>query len=538
VSVRAGLFGHVDELEAEIRELYLLDDAPWIVGYSGGKDSSVTAQMVWRAIAALPIAQRHKTVFLISTDTRVENPIISSWVERQHAAITAAAAAQAMPVVAVRLMPKIEESFWVMLIGRGYAAPRPKFRWCTERLKINPSDAFIRSISADGSGRGAILVLGTRRAESAVRAAHMDRASAAAGGSARLTAGQSIPGTRCYTPIEDLNSDEVWMTLMQRQNPWESPGHDVSNKHLLSLYRTASPDNECPVVVDTTTPSCGASRFGCWTCTMVEQDKSLLAMVENDPDHEWMAPLIAFRDRLDIENDRHLRDFRRMNGLVQLHKGRPIPGPYHESARHEWLRDLLKTEGHVRALAPEPFRTLRLISDAELEEIQRIWVTEKHELEDALPGIVQDCRGEPFSAGRLSQVPMGHLSALQSASRTPMEYALVRTVYGVRLRDLDLDKVARRFKYRSSEEAVSDLATQGDMFQRGFDPLWSRAVQAAVAAAAPSPKVPDSAAPWVLLGTLHGIMGGPEACGDPPYVEAFIAARHPRREQEAATGGP
>jgi len=72
-----------------------------------------------------------------------------------------------------KLTPEIEDSFWVNLIGKGYPAPRLKFRWCTERLKIKPSNKFIREV-VRSSGE-AILVLGTRKAESALRAANMAR---------------------------------------------------------------------------------------------------------------------------------------------------------------------------------------------------------------------------------------------------------------------------------------------------------------------------------------------------------------------------
>ncbi|WP_295456739.1 hypothetical protein [uncultured Thiodictyon sp.] len=127
---------------------------------------------------------------------------------------------------------------------------------------------------------------------------------------------------------------------MQTRNPW---GYD--NRELLGMYAGASADGECPLVVDTSTPSCGDSRLGCWVCTLVEQDKSMAAMIQNDQKKEWMMPLLDLRNALDFrggpidpqghsETDRHLRDFRRMSGAVQLMKdGRLIPGPYIQEAR-------------------------------------------------------------------------------------------------------------------------------------------------------------------------------------------------------------
>ena len=102
---------------------------------------------------------------------------------------------------------------------------------------------------------------------------------------------------------------------MQTPNPW---GYE--NRDLLTMYQGASADGECPLVVDTTTPSCGDSRFGCWVCTLVDEDKSMQAMIRNDQDKDWMEPLLDLRNELDPKREeRESRDFRRMSGLVQLY---------------------------------------------------------------------------------------------------------------------------------------------------------------------------------------------------------------------------
>uniref|UniRef100_UPI0025F8E0B3 DNA phosphorothioation system sulfurtransferase DndC n=1 Tax=uncultured Thiodictyon sp. TaxID=1846217 RepID=UPI0025F8E0B3 len=188
-------------------------------------------------------------------------------------------------------------------------------------------------------------------------------------------------------------------------------GYD--NRELLGMYAGASADGECPLVVDTSTPSCGDSRLGCWVCTLVEQDKSMAAMIQNDQEKEWMMPLLDLRNALDFrggpvdaqehsETDRRLRDFRRMNGAVQLMKdGRPIPGPYIQEARETWLRGLLQAQTQIRRHGPPEVRHLALIAAEELQEIRRIWVIEKHEMEDSLPRIYRDVTGEEYPGRRL-----------------------------------------------------------------------------------------------------------------------------------------
>ncbi|UKO96231.1 DNA phosphorothioation system sulfurtransferase DndC [Nostoc sp. UHCC 0870] len=390
----------IQALTTEIQELYCLDAIPWVVGYSGGKDSTATLQLVWNAIAELPPEKRTKTIYVITTDTLVENPIVAAWVRNSLKQMKSAAQARELPFEPHLLQPDFKETFWVGFIGKGYPAPRGKFRWCTERLKINPSNRFIRDvIRASGE---AIVVLGTRKAESTRRASRMKKLEAKRVRD-HLSPNMNLPNSLVYSPIEDWQNDEVWIYLMQWENPW-----GYSNKDLFSMYRGASADNECPLVVDTTTPSCGSSRFGCWVCTLVSQDKSLAAMIQNDEEKEWMQPLLDFRKELDAEETRDRRDFRRRSGVVQLYERNleneisiePIPGPYVKEAREDWLRKLLTVEKQIRQTAPENMRDITLISLEELSEIRRIWLEERHEFDDSLPRIYQEITGQEFKDPR------------------------------------------------------------------------------------------------------------------------------------------
>lgn len=389
-------------IKEEVRELYRADNVPWIIGYSGGKDSTAVVQIAWESISGLPVEERHKEVHIISTDTRVENPIVSEWVERSHATMRQKADAFQMPFVPHGLKPDVSNSYWTNLIGRGYPAPRHKFRWCTERMKINPSNHFIGGIVRKNGE--AILLLGTRKKESSRRAATMKQHEKYRVRD-RLSPNSSLPGTLVYTPIEDWSNDEVWMYLMQNNNPW---GHD--NKALLTMYSGASEDGECPLVVDTSTPSCGDSRFGCWVCTLVDKDKSMSAMIQNDDEKNWMLPLLEYRNNYldfrpkdgsrDEQTDRRRRDFRRMNGSITLYNERAVHGPYTQEARIELLRELLIAQEEVRELGREKgikhSESMDLIQLDELEEIRRIWVVEKHETEDALPVVYEDATKRPY----------------------------------------------------------------------------------------------------------------------------------------------
>ena len=386
----------------EIRALYLADNIPWVVGYSGGKDSTATLQLVWLALMEVPAERRAKPVHVISTDTLVENPIVAAWVTRSLDCMREAALRKGLPITPQRLTPAVTDSFWVNLIGKGYPAPRPKFRWCTERLKIRPSNTFITNVVKENGE--AILVLGTRKAESAARNQVMTRLEAGRVRD-RLSPNASLPNSLVFSPIEDWSNDDVWMFLMQVKNPW-----DFDNKDLLTMYQGASADGECPLVVDSSTPSCGDSRFGCWVCTLVDKDKSMQAMIQNDEEKEWMLPLLQLRNELDAKetggDDRHLRDFRRMTGAVQVFHNRTIPGPYKQSVRENWLKRVLGAQTWIRRNGPDSVRELTLVTQEELEEIRRIWVVEKHEIEDALPEIYVTATGTPYPGAVLDEQPL------------------------------------------------------------------------------------------------------------------------------------
>lgn len=465
-----GLSRTVAALTEEIRELYLADAVPWIIGYSGGKDSTATLQLVWNALSELPVEQRTKTVHVVSTDTLVENPIVATWVRKSLDVMGDRARALQMPITPHLLHPRVEDSFWVNLIGKGYPAPRPKFRWCTERLKIRPSNGFISKIVTENGE--AILCIGARKAESTARARVLSKNQKHRVRD-RLSPSATLSGCSIYTPIEDWSNDDVWMFLMQVPNAW-----GYSNKDLLGMYAGASEDGECPLVVDTSSPSCGDSRFGCWVCTLVEKDKSMTAMIHNDEEKEWMMPLLKLRNELDFRpdeehpdrtDDRHLRDFRRMTGAIQvMQSGQPVPGPYTQASRERWLRKLLEAQTWIRCHGPVDVQAIELVTIKELEEIRRIWVVDKHELEDTLPRIYEEVTGHTYK-GRglddnlvLGAEEMGALRSL--CADDDMHYELTRELLSVERQQRahakrsglfdDLEKAFSRHFYDDREDAV------------------------------------------------------------------------------------
>ena len=363
MSVAAALLLSDDDLDlklkvirAEMREEYFSDvPYPWIVGFSGGKDSTLVAHLVFELLMDMPPSRRRRTVHIVANDTLVESPLVIGHIKAVQAQMREAAEAFNLPVKVVTTRPTDDDTFWVNLIGRGYPSPNRSFRWCTDRMKIRPTSRYIRE-QVDTTGQ-AILLLGVRRDESAKRAVSVAKYD----NGERLNRHNDMVGCLVFRPIVDLTLGDVWEFLGTEAPPWGG-----SHAALITLYRN-SLGGECPVVVGKSdAPSCGtsSSRFGCWTCTVVQKDRSLEGFVEAG--FSEFGPLLEFRDWLStIRNDPARRSARRRNGKFTINdSGTFVPGPFTPDTRAEILERLLAVQGVVGR---------ELISSTELARVREIW---------------------------------------------------------------------------------------------------------------------------------------------------------------------
>ena len=355
----AGIGDSIDaikETRINMRINFLADNRPWVVAYSGGKDSTLTLQLVYELLLSLPPKDR-KPVYVIASDTRVEAPIVADYVSNSLHQLETHAKEAGIEVFVHLVQPEIENSFWTNIIGKGYPPPNRWFRWCTSKLKIKPIRLVIDNITAKHGS--VILLLGSRKAESNNRSRSIDSREYNSRG---LNPHHEIPNALVMQPIVNWTTDEVWEYLFKNNPaPWK-----ISHDRMLDLYRQAN-SGECPVVTDLNTPACGGSRFGCWTCTVVSKDKSMAGFISSGD--EWMEPLYDFRNWLkDYREDESTRNIYKRNGQSGL-------GPFKTSARQFILEELLTVEKKVDR---------ELINDEEIIEIQRIWTGEFDTLHTAL----------------------------------------------------------------------------------------------------------------------------------------------------------
>jgi DNA sulfur modification protein DndC len=357
---------HWQDVRHEIADEYTAPHSrPWIVGFSGGKDSTLVAHLVFEHLLSLPRSARRRPVHIVANDTLVESPLVIAHVRAVLEEMRNAAAAFDVPVTVATTAPDPDHTFWVNLIGRGYPSPNRTFRWCTDRMKIQPTSRYVRQ-QVDASGE-VILLLGVRRDESATRAGTVARYD----NGERLNRHNDLQGCWVFRPIVEVSTDDVWEFLATEKPPWGG-----THAQLIKLYRDAG-GGECPVVTaKSDAPSCGttSSRFGCWTCTVVEKDRSLAGFVEAG--FGEFTPLLDFRDWLvSIRNDPERRLARRRDGRVLIAaNGIHVPGPFTIATRAEILARLLALQDQVGG---------PLIMPAEIDRIRALWA------KDALDGFEQ-----------------------------------------------------------------------------------------------------------------------------------------------------
>jgi DNA sulfur modification protein DndC len=326
-------------IDASIVALRSRPKSHWVVAYSGGKDSTAALKVILAAFRKSGLADLKLT--LIYCDTGVENPILDAFVKSTITRVNAEFSATSAGFKTSILQAPIQDRFFVRIIGRGYPPPTNSFRWCTNGLRIRPVSEFI----ADQDPQNTVVVLGIRRSESHQR----DRTLSNGPEGQWQKQREGSKEYDLFLPILNLDVAEVWDAVF-----WLEAPRSIDSALLQDLYRDAS--GECPVIKAPTAPPCASGRFGCWTCTVVRQDKSAQKLI--DAGHNKLKPFLAFRDWLaTIRNDSTKRWPTRRNGNPGL-------GPFTLEARKEILLRLNRLEN---------FSGITVLSVDERQVIERLW---------------------------------------------------------------------------------------------------------------------------------------------------------------------
>lgn len=363
-----GKFQAFENIINEIMLVYKHDERPWLIGYSGGKDSSLLVSLVYEAMQRLKESgsSLSKAVYIITSDTMIENPIVKKYMHSSSDKINCAAQRDGLNIKASIIYPEDDQTFWSRVIGLGYPTPEPPgFRWCTERLKINPMNKFVNE--RINESKEIVILLGVRKGESLSRMKNITEREIE---NKLLNMHNDIPHAYVYNPITEIPNDLVWEFLLNPEADCKSPW-GVDMKYLFSLYQGESISEERSVLGEIDRekiPVTGNSRFGCWCCTMVKEDKSLQNFI-NKSSGEEKRKLILLRDfrnkLIEMREDNNMRDNKRRNGTIyKKADGTLGMGPFTLEARGKILKDLLQLEIDTG---------LQLITIGELKAIDKMW---------------------------------------------------------------------------------------------------------------------------------------------------------------------
>ena len=296
----------------------------WVVTFSGGKDSTLTALLAVDYISELPTPPNLSVVY---SDTLLEIPAMRVAAEEMLVHLRRVGKARKLPIQVHVVRPAVENTYWVRMLGRGYPPPKPKFRWCTRRLKIEPAAPFVTS------GEPTAVLTGVRYGESAGRTARL-HATCATGGECGqdywASKGPQGSGVTYFAPIVHWTTCKVWdfLHMIAPEAGWPT-------QTVYALYGDSS------------------LRFGCWTCTLVRRDRTIEALIERDQD-ATLRELHAFREFMWAES--------------RVPKNRQVRNGHLAALTPEFRRELLD-----QLLALQSRVGKRLITAEEVTTIRRLW---------------------------------------------------------------------------------------------------------------------------------------------------------------------
>lgn len=239
-----------------------------------------------------------------------------------------------LPVQVHKAIPPIWHRFWFLILGKGYPPPHNRFRWCTDRLKIFPSARLIK----ERKNGHTVILTGVRFGESDARTGRLKNSTCADDnecGVGLWIEKSSKMDTYFVAPIAHWKTCDVWDF-----HHFVAPQLGWPTKELEHLYG----NNE-------------RVRFGCWTCTLIREDKALKNIISNEEWHHYES-LGLFRQKLQEEARKSENRLPHPNGH---------PGRLRQDYRQKLFEELQELQKKLN---------LTLISEEEIKAIKAYWGTE------------------------------------------------------------------------------------------------------------------------------------------------------------------
>lgn len=410
-----------EEAKRDVIKLYLdeSDERPWVVSWSGGKDSTTVLGIVVKAVESLPKENRTRKIYAIMSDTKMENPNLEVYMNDQVSLINKYCEKNSLPITAEKVQRPLEHSYYYLIIGRGYFFPQNNGagRWCTDRLKIKPQNERKKEINPSFN------LMGVRLSESVKRKQSIRKFANDEGLGLKINELTGFTNSYSFMPIVDFTIEDVWEYLKREGVSWGST-HSVRKLYKEATGECGFTNPESTEVKASVSESCGA-RFGCWTCPVILKDKSTEAMSKVN---DWMQPLADFRmyqlkitgafkpdkpdwvkrktrsktlrlwEKIGAEIKTITKSGHKMDGKRMLDKKTGEPrndqGTITVEARKLLLDKLLETQRKVNILrSNEGLPKLILIEQEEIEMILDRWEEDKK----IRPWLITNVEGKPIT---------------------------------------------------------------------------------------------------------------------------------------------
>ncbi|MBF0706724.1 phosphoadenosine phosphosulfate reductase family protein (plasmid) [Alkalihalobacillus hwajinpoensis] len=421
---KVNVFQEFDEIKEFLKNEYLEDNIkPFIISYSGGKDSSLVLTLVWQMIMKLPTDLLKREIHVVMSDAAAETPVMSRYQRGIMKIIETTVVEQKLDhIFKVHLVkPSIKGRFFFRTLGRGYppATPNSRTRPCTFHMKILPIQRLLNEIinqtiqkqdCFSENSYAITSILGVRTSESVSRAESMKKHSVEDFYAKHATDDR----IRVMHPIKNIELDALWSYLLALPNGEFPYGGNVSD--MMKMYGKTG--HECSITEGSqggVGASCGqvGSRTGCFTCPLAgKNDKMLSAMIDEGYTNysylqEWKNYMLDIRNdvrfRLPTQRqkfNKHQKkaelskdDFslfsidciedsqqRRLHRYETFNKAtfNYAPGGFTIEARKRMLEYLLWTQNKIGE---------ELIEDEELQAIYQTWKEDGYDIDpkDVIP---------------------------------------------------------------------------------------------------------------------------------------------------------
>ncbi len=337
----------------------------WVIAWSGGKDSTALLTVaIWLVMSGK--VPRPESITILFADTRMEIPPL--WIAAQTIRDELAVAGDELAAFGIRLdvqivMAPLDRRFWVYMLGRGVPPPTNTFRWCTDKLKIDPMKVAMEAVAATLDEK-VLLLIGLRLGESAARDDRIAVACSKDDGECGTGLFERTAPTHVcdkLSPILHWRVCHVWEWL-RRWAPMAEFG-DWSTEIVAEAYGGDDAEDL-------------AARTGCMGCDLVVEDRAM-KICSRLPGWDYLGPIapalkgIYAYLRLPSSRLRQPGGERRKDGKLSVNQQRL--GPLKIEVRLEALDRVLALQATASAAAAERGRPpIDLINPEEEARIREL----------------------------------------------------------------------------------------------------------------------------------------------------------------------